>query len=156
MDIKKILGIGLGGRLSGEIDYYKKLFNSFDPTRVFCRIDDWTKFYKVNAYCYCEDANRTNLNTNFLKFYSSWKKFKTLIEAQTHLETEIRSATKKHPKTKFYREKYQLKDIPRNEYCLNGKWYDIEDQIFGNWCSGCKNIVDDSLNICPNCGEPIN
>lgn len=153
------LGIDLAGKLSDWKTRYKGDAVEFDYRNVHCEISGWGKGkFRVYAFSYCADPRATDLGTSTATFYHPSTTFLSRLEAEAHIEAEIRKATEVHPTTRFYRRRTaQLlengrvtDDVVYFEYCLAGSWQRADKLPSFKRCSECGNETDES--ICPKCG----
>lgn len=129
------LGFDMSGRFSALKRKYDR--GSIDETAVHCHITRWGN----GEISFSASAEIIALNwstvgvVGHISFYSVGR-FHSVVEAFSHEEAEIRKATKKHPKTRFYR--YRVVNVVENgklseqeviipEFCLNGAWHHAEE-----------------------------
>lgn len=163
MNVRQWLGVDLAGRLTAWKRRYKSDTRDFDYRNVQCNVSPYgPNKFSVSACSYCADSTVTGMGSdNVLWFYRSGPKFLSRVEAEAHLEAEIRNAIKFHPDTRFYRRRaLQLleagrltEDVIYMEYCLGGTWYAAEKEPSYRRCNGCG--IETEEVICPRCGEPV-
>lgn len=128
--LRYVYAVDLSGNLSNLKDKYKNSIWDFDGNNVLCGVTEWKSRrhgYTAGASCLTNDHELKGFcSGKFANIYTS-KKFESRVEAEAHLEVEIRRSSKNHPTTNFYREK-KLHDKNGEyscwEFCRNGHWQD--------------------------------
>ena len=162
MLLLRFLNLDLAGRLQSWTKRYRKDTRKFDHRNVVCSVSPYgpTK-YAVLAFAYCSDHNVLGPNDNVVWFYRTGPKFQSRIEAEAHLESEVRRASMHCPETRFYRSRLiphiisgkQLNEVTVHEYYHNSKWEPTEDLPSFRRCISCGCATHKIT--CPKCGEPI-
>lgn len=162
--IRRWLGLDLAGRLSAFKRRYQGNVREFDHRNVECTVSaKGNGTFLVSAWSYCVDPlSEASRSGNRLRFYTSPQSFLSRVEAEAHLEAEVRNASQRHPQTKFFRERtVRLVEngrvsedvIDYTECCLAGTWRPTHSGPSYRRCSGCGLQTEES--ICPRCGEPV-
>lgn len=107
-------------------------YDSFDWKNIDVSIfQDWNGKYSVRASVKCSGlGGNIDIIAQRAHIYERCNKFLSRIEAEAHVEAEIRKATREHPQTAFYRERLITvvtdgvvnNDVHYYEHCINGKW----------------------------------
>ena len=162
MPLLRFFNLDLTGCLESWTKRYQADTRKFDYRSVVCNVSPYgpTK-YAVSAGAYCSDHNVLGPNDNVVWFYRTGPQFQSRIEAEAHLEFEVRRASGRNLETKFYRSRlipYILAgqppvDVTVQECYHNGKWERAGDLPSFRRCISCGCATD--ATICPKCGEPI-
>lgn len=163
MNIRRLLNIDLAGRLEAQIKRYKANPRIFDHRTIHCNIQKYgPKKFSVTASAFCSDHSVTGYqSTNVLQFYQTNSNFLSRVEAEAHLQAEIRIASSRHSETRFYRTRIVLapkaeggiEEANLHEYCINSIWQYANRVPTFRRCAGCGNETPKT--ICPLCGEPV-
>jgi hypothetical protein len=97
---KKVLGIGLTGRILVLIDKYKDSYTQCNFRHILCKIHEYNTVKLTTFYAYCDDPWVTS-ESKALKVHE--KKFKSTEEALGYIVRQIRITSKDIPGTFFYR-----------------------------------------------------
>lgn len=161
MNWRSFLGIDLGGKLGASKRCYKGDWRKFDHRSVRCNISQWgAGSWKVSASAYCSDPAATGVDSIAFFYYS--QAFFSRVEAEAHLEAEVRRAAQKHPETMFYRERLclaiengRVTDPPISiyEYYQGSAWREADSLPSYRRCEACGHETEES--ICPKCGQLV-
>ena len=153
MGLRAILRWDLSGKLKSRINTYKKnRAFSFDHRVVRIHVTWWeyNDEYSVTASAYCNDPSAGGFDSRPIDFFYKSQLFRSEAEAEAHVETEVRRASRKHRKTKFIRSREDDSGVIEEEYS-KGRWTPIDATGFQNRCDGCGKETEEP--ICPYCGE---
>lgn len=162
MSILRFIKLDLTGRLRSWTKRYRGDTRKFDHRNVICHVSpNGPTKYEVFAGSYCSDANVLGPNDNVVWFYRTGPKFKSRIEAEEHLESEVQRAFERNAETSFYRSRLipyiaegrAPEDVAVQELYRNGKWEKTEHLPSFRRCISCGCPTDAST--CPKCCEPI-
>ena len=161
MNWSALLGIDMAGKLSAWKRRYKGNWLEFDYRNVWCTVTQWYNgVFTVSASAYCADIYATGIGQQSVAWFYKSTSFRSRIEAEAHLEVEIRRATEKHLDTKFFRrrsclvvENGRIGDTPVeiDEFCQGGVWYLTDHVPSCRRCRACGHETKEV--ICPKCGE---
>lgn len=158
--LSRLLQIDLAGRITHWQRRYKSDHREFDYRRIYCSVTQWAgPSFSISAAAYCADPLVTEGSSSTLRLYRTSAKFKSQVEAEAHLQEQVRAATTKHPDTKFYRrlfvdavertEKGRVE--PPLEAYENGQWVIALNQESTAVCPCCGASTNGPT--CSNCGE---
>jgi hypothetical protein len=163
MNWRSLLGIDLGGKLGALKRHYKGDWRKFDHRSVWCHVTQWgAGSWKISASTYCSDHTATGFDSRPIAWFYYSQTFLSRLEAEAHLEAEVRRAAQKHPESKFYRERLclaiengRLTDPPISiyEYYQDGAWHEAESLPSYRRCEACGHETEQS--ICPKCGQLV-
>ena len=103
MSWRALFGVDLSGKLSAWKRRYQGDVRTFDRRNVWCRITSWRGgIHTVSASVRCTDPN-ANMDTRPIAWIYNVDGFTLRVEAEAHIEAEIRKATRKHKDTAFFR-----------------------------------------------------
>jgi hypothetical protein len=162
MNWRTLFGLDLAGQLERRKRQYKGDTREFNFQNVWLSTTRWnTGRITVAAGAFCRDPNVTGFGSlRTLWFYRS-PEFLTNVEADAHVERELRRASSRHKQTQFYRERILPsvevsgkieRDVTIFESYLDGTWQESSNAPSMQKCSGCGNDVDSD--VCKYCGEP--
>ncbi len=153
MGLRAILGLDLAGKLKGLTLRYKGNVHEFDHRRVLCTVSEGRHGQSYASACaFCSDPSATGFDVRPIAWFYMSPIFKSRVEAAAHLEAQIHRATKRHPETKFFRQRAAEGGAVILEYCQNGIWYRAEALPTFRNCQGCGREV--AGDMCTHCGEP--
>ena len=149
MNLRRIFGLDLAGRLGTWKRRYKGDTRLFDHTAVWCHVTRWgDKRATLTASAYCADPTAIGLGAHpSVRFYSS-PELPSSTDAELHLRNEVSRAAAKFTETTFYR-----KIDSRDHAFVMGKWVSTEDAPTFWRCRGCGFKSEETF--CPQSGELI-
>ena len=159
MSLRSILGTDLNGKLRAWRKRYESSYHTFDYSHVECVVSAQGNGWKVSAFCYCSDPLINGFDmSQMVRVYSS-RRFPSRVEADAHLEAEVRSAALRHPDVGFYRYRqldYVKDGVVQDEpltvyerYAGTG-WIQADFPVGARRCENCAFRTDEP--ICPKCG----
>ena len=163
MFFARLLQTDLAGRIAFWKRKYKTDYRQFDYRRIYCSVIEWNgPCFSVSAAAYCADPLVSEGSSTTLRVYRTRAKFKSQVEAEAHLQEQVRTAAAAHPQSKFYRQLFvnatQSGDTGRRRGPLleayeNGEWRPAPTEGPTAVCPGCG--ANTNGPICANCGEPV-
>lgn len=159
MLLARLLQIDLAGRIAFWKRKYKSDHREFDHRRIYCSITKWSpEAYSVSASAYCADPLVTEGSSTTLRLYRTSAKFRSRVEAEAHLEGQVRAASRRHPMSRFYRQFFLDDPKPRigpppkvpMEIYDGGVWK-VTSEMPTAVCPACGASVNGP--VCPSCGE---
>lgn len=130
--LRYIVAVDLSEALSNLKEKYKNSSHNFDGDNIVCEVTEWRSprhCFTAGASCLTDDHELKGYSSGrFATIYRS-RKFRTRVEAEAHLEVEIRRATKYHPDSRFYRAKtiiYLGQECQAWEVCQASEWSDCD------------------------------
>lgn len=144
------LGVDLAGKLAKWKARYRGNVWTFDHRLVACHVTTWPNgTASVSATAYCNDPMAAEGVSTVARIYGA-RQFPTRIEAEAHLEAEIRNATRRHPDTEFYRERDRGDGVFIREVCKAGQWRQADHPPRFRRCQECGAVIEDAF--CSRCG----
>lgn len=155
------LALDLSGRLASWRRKYRDDVREFDHRDVWCTVTSWWdgRCFTVSATARCNDPHVED--GGWAKFYSAPDAFLSRVEADAHIEAEIRRSTEAHTNTRFHRrtlcrviEGGRLSDQPLTifEFCQGGQWHQEHPEEPGRLCPECGSVSAGAGLTCPRCG----
>lgn len=162
LSLRGLLGLDLVGQLNQQRQAHKSNPGRFDYLNVFCTVSG----YGPNRFAVYACANCSSVTdaSGMLFFYRTGPRFRSKVEAEAHLEAELRRASCKSPETRFFRSRYLREPQTRKErnfglgiptvleQYANGTWVQADSSESFRRCKACGQQTDEV--VCPNCGEP--
>lgn len=157
--LRRILRLDLSGKLRSWRKRYRSSIYTFDYSHVTCFVSPHGERWVVSAHCYCSDPYINGFDMSEMARVYSSRRFRSRIEADAHLEAEIRNAARHHSDAGFYR--YREVDYVRDgiieqdsvtvhEQYYGGVWTRVDSPPGSRRCESCAFQTDGT--ICPQCG----
>lgn len=123
--IRKLLGIGLSAKLHAYKAKYANSYYTFDDKHIVCRIQSAVGKYYFSAHTYCDSPHEGGFGmSDVITIYRS-RPCLSEEEANAQLVKEVRSASKAHSDTHFYRMRINGSDDDLEEY-QSDKWVGVK------------------------------
>ena len=162
MSLRSKLGVDLSGKLRAWRKRYRSSYHAFDYSRVECVVSAQGDRWKVTALCYCSDPHINGFSMDQMARVYESRRFPSRVEADAHLETEVRTAALRHPESRFYRYRelayvqdgvVQKEPLTVCERYDGAAWAQVDAPHGTRRCQNCTYRTDEP--ICPKCGLAI-
>lgn len=159
MGFRSLLGADLSGKLRAWRKRYKSSHHTFDYSRVECAVPAQGASWKVIAVCYCSDPGINGFDMSEVARVYASRPFPSRVEAEAHLDAEVRNAMLRHPDAGFYRYRevdylndgtVQAEPLLVYEHYDGTRWIQADFPTGARRCENCAFTTD--APICPQCG----
>lgn len=148
MNLRRILGIDLCGKLRSYKRRYHGDVRVFDYTSITCSISKYSgDIITVSASAYCTDLATHGLSMSNVAWFYTSPYLHSMSQAELYLNREVKRAAKHFPETSFFRV------IDERRFMWSkGEWAPTDELPTVKRCRGCGLRTEDSF--CANCSEP--